>query len=130
MHLQTPKLMRIHMRAGAYPSLDTVLIQELDRFNTLVRAKRASLRLLRKAIKGLVVMSAELEAMFNAFQLKCLKSRIKFPPMPPPRKLAPKLKSPKVGDGSWRRKLETEFGDGTGTRSCPRPPPDTLRPPP
>jgi len=67
-HMQTPKLMRTRMRAGAYPSLDTVLIQELDRFNTLVRAKRASLRLLRKAIKGLVVMSAELEAMFNAFQ--------------------------------------------------------------
>jgi len=67
-HTQTPRLMRTCMRAGAYPSLDTVLIQELDRFNTLVRAKRASLRLLRKAIKGLVVMSAELEAMFNAFQ--------------------------------------------------------------
>ena len=56
------------MRAGAFPSLDTVLIQELDRFNKLVRAKRASLLQLRKAIKGLVVMSAELEAMFNAFQ--------------------------------------------------------------
>jgi len=53
---------------GAFPSLDTVLIQELDRFNVLVRAMRASLVLLRKAIKGVVVMSAELEAMFLAFQ--------------------------------------------------------------
>jgi dynein heavy chain, axonemal len=67
------------MHAGAYPSLDTVLIQELDRFNKLVRAKRASLLQLRKAIKGLVVMSAELEAMFNAFQNNQVLWRYPFP---------------------------------------------------
>ena len=67
------------MHAGAYPSLDTVLIKELDRFNKLVRAKRASLLQLRKAIKGLVVMSAELEAMFNAFQNNQVLWRYPFP---------------------------------------------------
>jgi len=53
---------------AAYPvsyeeSMNTVLAQEVERFNKLIVAMRESLALLQRGLKGLVVLSAELEAM-------------------------------------------------------------------
>ena len=47
-------------------SMNTVLTQELIRFNRLTTEVTVSLREVQKAVKGLVVMSAELERMGNS----------------------------------------------------------------
>jgi dynein heavy chain, axonemal len=49
---------------GLIPSLSTVLLQEMTRFNTLLQAMDVSLKSLDKAIKGLVVMSQDLDSMY------------------------------------------------------------------
>lgn len=52
---------------GRVPSLTTVLLQEIDRFNKLLKLIHNSLTNLQKAIKGFVVMSESLEQVFTAF---------------------------------------------------------------
>lgn len=47
-------------------SMNTVLGQECVRFNRLIRVVRKTLQDIRKAIVGLVVMSTELEAIYNS----------------------------------------------------------------
>ncbi|KAM4603925.1 LOW QUALITY PROTEIN: dynein axonemal heavy chain 6-like [Polymixia lowei] len=48
-------------------SLTTVLGQEVDRLNNLLRVLRTSLSTLQKAIAGLVVMSEEMEKIYSSF---------------------------------------------------------------
>ena len=59
----------LYMVMEKYPvvyaeSMNTVLRQELIRFNTLTAVVRSSLQSLLRAIEGLVVMSADLEEVY------------------------------------------------------------------
>lgn len=47
-------------------SMNTVLVQEVIRYNRLLKIIHSSLQDLKKALKGLVVMSEALETMFNS----------------------------------------------------------------
>lgn len=49
-------------------SLSIVLLQEMAKFNILIRKMNSSLAELKKAIQGLAVMSQELDEMYLAFQ--------------------------------------------------------------
>lgn len=49
--------------------LDVVLLQEIERYNKLLRAAKKGLVELEKGINGLVVMTDELEEMFNSMLL-------------------------------------------------------------
>ncbi|KAG9392138.1 Dynein heavy chain and region D6 of dynein motor [Carpediemonas membranifera] len=54
---------------GNYTPLAVVLVQEVERFNGLLAIIRTTLKDLDRAIRGLVVMSPDLETMFDAFLL-------------------------------------------------------------
>ena len=51
---------------GELNSIQIVLLHEMGRFNKLLKRMKTSLVDLGKAIKGLVVMSGELDAMFSS----------------------------------------------------------------
>jgi dynein heavy chain len=67
-------------------SMNTVLLQECIRFNKLIEAMELTLPLLLKALKGLVVMSSELEAISNSIavnQVPKAWSSVAYPSMKP-----------------------------------------------
>ncbi|XP_052130991.1 dynein axonemal heavy chain 6 [Frankliniella occidentalis] len=67
---------------GRLPSLTTVLLQEVERFNKLLHVLHLSLSNLNRAIKGFVVMSESLEEVYSAFinnQVPKLWSKAAYP---------------------------------------------------
>ncbi|CAB1118301.1 unnamed protein product [Ectocarpus sp. CCAP 1310/34] len=66
---------------GLLPSLAIVLKQEMVKFNRLLAAMGSSITELKKAIKGLVVMSQDLDRMYTSFmnnQVPALWTRVSF----------------------------------------------------
>lgn len=66
-----PDVYDVELIQAKYPvlyeeSMNTVLCQELIRFNKLINTIRSSLTNVKKAIVGLVVMSAQLDLVFNS----------------------------------------------------------------
>lgn len=61
-----PDLMKRDSR-NRIPSLTTVLLQEIDRFDKLLAVIHSNLNDLEKAIQGFVVMSESLETIYRAF---------------------------------------------------------------
>lgn len=55
-----------HDSKGLLSSLTTVLVQEMERFNRLLKVMGSSLVDLVKAVQGLIVMSETLDVMYNA----------------------------------------------------------------
>jgi dynein heavy chain len=49
------------------PSLSIVLLQEMQKFNNLLKVLKKTLQLLKQAIQGLVTMSQDLDLMYVAF---------------------------------------------------------------
>ncbi|XP_015770017.1 PREDICTED: dynein heavy chain 6, axonemal-like [Acropora digitifera] len=71
---------------GRVNSLTTVLGQEVDRFNSLLKVIKNSLQQLQKAIKGLVVMSLELDKVYTNFlnnQVPSMWSNAAYPSLKP-----------------------------------------------
>lgn len=72
--------------SGEANSLGTVLGQEMDRFNVLIRAMNKSLKEIQKAIQGTIVMSGELDLMFTRMlnnQVPTLWDRYAYPSLKP-----------------------------------------------
>mgnify|MGYP001170437543 CR=1 FL=1 len=92
---QTPELMdRKNAGEGVFSpnekgelnSIQIVLMHEMGRFNRLLKRMKTSLQDLGKAIKGLVVMSSELDAMFGSMlknQVPTLWSKVAYPSLKP-----------------------------------------------
>lgn len=51
---------RLHP-ASYSESMNTVLIQEMERYNKLLKEMRNSMTMLEKAVKGMIVMTPDLE---------------------------------------------------------------------
>jgi dynein heavy chain len=71
---------------GMMNSMGVFLLQEVARFNNLVKVVVKSLNTLKMAVKGLVVMSAELEKMYQCFlfqQVPVVWENVAYPSLKP-----------------------------------------------
>lgn len=68
---KTPKIFDVEAIFNKYPtqyseSMNTVLVQECIRYNGVIEEMQMTLKLLRKALKGFIVMSDDLEMIANS----------------------------------------------------------------
>lgn len=71
---------------GLIPSMSTVLLQEMSRFNKLLIQMKITLQNLQKAIKGLVLMSPELDSMYTSLlnnKVPALWEKVAYPSLKP-----------------------------------------------
>ena len=68
LELSNGKKDQFKLTNGILPSLTTVLVQEIEKFNRLLRVMSSSLEDLKKAIAGFIVMSEVLDLMYVSLQ--------------------------------------------------------------
>jgi len=81
-----PTAFQIMEETGLMSSLGTILGQEQQRFNILISAIGKSLADIIKAIKGLIVMTGDLDAMFQSMlnnQVPALWTKVAYPSLKP-----------------------------------------------
>jgi len=74
------------MTNGLLPSITTVLVQEMEKFNRMLKVMRLSLSDLQKAINGFIVMSETLDKMYLSLQNGVVPgnwSKIAYPSLKP-----------------------------------------------